>query len=65
MNLALKLLDIIEEDGASQIMTEGKEHLIFNGDYIDFNPNTYWKLYVYVNTRNAIRKIQQNPFILI
>lgn len=55
MNLALKLLDIIEEDGASKIMPEGEEHLIVSDDSIDFKPNTYWKLDVYVNTRNAHR----------
>lgn len=55
MNLALTLLDIIEENGASKILPEGKEHLIFNGDSIDFSPDTYWKLDIYVNTRNASR----------
>ena len=55
MNLALRLLDIIEEDGVSQIMPEGEEHLIFNEGFVDFNPNTYWKLDIHVNTRNAQR----------
>lgn len=64
MNLALKLLNIIEEDGASKIMPEGEDHLIFNDDSIDFNPNTYWKMDIYVNTRNAKRfcKFQSSLF---
>ena len=55
MNLALRLLDIIEENGAAKTLPEGEEHLVFTDNSIDFNPNTYWKLDIYVNTRNAQR----------
>ena len=59
MNLALQLLDIIEEDGEAELLPEGTEHIGFleNGR-LEFNPESYYKLNRYVNTRNAKRFIR-------
>lgn len=54
MNLALKLLDIIEENGESTICKGGD--ITFNDDKtLTLDPDTTWELKRYVNTRNAKR----------
>lgn len=54
INLALKLLDIIEEDNGADLI--GDDYLIFNKDHtITFNPDCRWQLDKYVNIRNARR----------
>ena len=56
MNLALKLLDIIEEDGEAELLPESIEHFhILDKGRIEFNSASYYKLNRYVNTRNAKR----------
>ena len=59
MNLALKLLDIIEEEGEVELLPEGIEHLIFHDDgKVELNPESYYKLNRYVNIKNANRFIK-------
>ena len=56
MNLALTLLDIIEEDGEAELLPEGIEHFhILDNGRLEFNSESYYKLNRYVNTRNAKR----------
>lgn len=56
MNLALRLLDIIEEDGCAEII---KKPLTFDSakgtEFIVNDSNEYWFIPVYVNTKNSRR----------
>lgn len=52
INLAIKLLDIIEENGCSDLIGGG---FTFNGDTILRDPNAKWTIPVYVNTKNSHR----------
>lgn len=59
MNLALKLLDIIEEDGEAELLPKDIEHIFFKEDgRLEVNPKSYYKLNRYVNTKNAKRFLQ-------
>ena len=58
INLALKLLDIIEEDGCSERVGKPITFEPIEGTNLSRmveDPNEYWKLPVYVNTRNSKR----------
>lgn len=66
MNLALKLLDIIEEDGCAELIGPGfRTEPYKNGLYkvID-GPNSKWVLPIYVNIANSERfcKISKDEF---
>lgn len=54
MNLALKLLDIILENGCSELVGKG---FYIEGNEIKSDPENKWVIPVYVNTKNAKRFI--------
>lgn len=54
MNLALRLLDIIEEDGEAVLLCD-KPFIHNSKGMYEPNPDAKWKLERYVNTRNAAR----------
>lgn len=54
MNLALRLLDIIDEDGEAVLLCD--EPFIFKDNgYTELNPDGKWKMERYVNITNATR----------
>lgn len=58
MNLALRLLDIVEEDGCSERVGKPLEFEKIEGKElwrVVSDPNAYWTLPVYVNARNSKR----------
>ena len=54
MNLALRLLDIIEENGEAELLCDEPFKFKDNG-YLELNPDAKWKMERYVNTTNASR----------
>lgn len=59
INLALRLLDIIEENGCAEY--HGKEMAFNDDDTVWLDPEGYYTLPVYVNARNAKRFINHEP----
>lgn len=60
MNLALRLLDIMEEDGEADLIEPNDGLFIENDDNLwKMNLNSKWVLNRYVNTRNAHRFLPQ------
>jgi hypothetical protein len=57
IDLALRILDIIEEDGCVERIGEPFSFIPFEmGRYqMESDPNEYWHIPVYVNTRNSKR----------
>lgn len=58
MNLALKLLDIIEEDGRAELVCE---RIKLKDGTVATSPIFRWTLDVYVNTRNSSRYFKHSP----
>ena len=54
MNLALRLLDIIEENGEAELLCDEPFKFKDNG-YLELNPDAKWKMERYVNIKNATR----------
>lgn len=54
MNLALRLLDIIEENGEAELLCDEPFKFKDNG-YLELNSDAKWKMGRYVNTKNASR----------
>lgn len=54
MNLALRLLDIIEENGVAELLCDEPFKFKDNG-YLELNSDAKWKMGRYVNTKNASR----------
>ncbi len=54
MDLALRLLDIIEENGEAELLCDEPFKFKDNG-YLALNPDAKWKMERYVNTKNASR----------
>ena len=54
MNLALKLLDIIEENGEAELLCD-KPFRFKDDGYLELDPDAKWKMDRYVNTKNAKR----------
>lgn len=57
MDLALKLLDIVEEDGCAELVGKGVILETTENGYHKYveDPNSYWTIPVYVNTKNFKR----------
>lgn len=53
MNLALRLLDIVQEDGCAEY--HGKDIVINENGRVEFDKDSYYTMPVYVNTRNSKR----------
>lgn len=54
MDLALRLLDLIEENGEAELLCDEPFKFKDNG-YLALNPDAKWKMERYVNTKNASR----------
>lgn len=54
MDLALRLLDIIEENGEAELLCDEPFKFKDNG-YLELNPDAKWEMERYVNTKNASR----------
>ena len=54
MNLVLRLLDIIEENGEAELLCDEPFKFKDNG-YLELNPDAKWKMERYVNIKNATR----------
>ncbi len=54
MDLALRLLDLIEENGEAELLCDEPFKFKDNG-YLELNPDAKWKMERYVNTKNASR----------
>lgn len=54
MNLALRLLDLIEENGEAELLRDEPFKFKDNG-YLKLNQNAKWKMDRYVNVKNATR----------
>lgn len=54
MDLALRLLDLIEENGEAELLCDEPCKFKDNG-YLVLNPDAKWKMERYVNTKNASR----------
>lgn len=50
MNLALRLLDIIEENGEAELLCD-EPFKFKDGGYLELNPDAKWKMERYVNTK--------------
>lgn len=55
LDLALRLLDIIEENGCAEYSGKGVVSIKDKDGLYEMDPESFWTLSIYVNTRNSIR----------
>lgn len=61
LNLALRLLDIISENGCSDYSGKGLVPIKGKEGMYEMDPESFWTIPVYVNTRNSGRFQSINP----